>query len=248
MNNTEKKSLPEVILDKVKQGEVKMKSKYYFILRTALIMAGAIVALTAALYFTSFVFFALQRSGLIFLPGFGLTGLKLLVGNLPWLIIIIVLIFIFLLELFVKKFKFIYRKPLLYSALIVIAFVGISGFVVKQTPLHRHFYKQVQSGHLPLVRPLYRGMGMMHPIDDFHPGVISEITDNGFVLIRYDGKALIVSTSTDTHFPFRDVLQIGSQVMVLGELEGESVSARGIRIIPDYNNDFFRPGKGRMMR
>src|SRR5205823_1531144 len=94
------------ILDKIKEGKIKMKPRAYFIARTVFFALGVIILLLFLIYLASFIVFSLRVSGLVFLPGFGFSGVRILFGSLPWLLIFLAAALIVLLEFFGQQISF----------------------------------------------------------------------------------------------------------------------------------------------
>ncbi len=224
-------SLKESILEKVTTGKVHMRSKWYFVMRSVLLALGLFVVFGILLYLLSFIMFMLQQSGVWFAPQFGFMGVRILFGALPWIIILIVLIGLGVLEYLVRKYSIGYRTPLVYSGLGIIAIVVVTSLLVKQAPLHEQVYERVHEGNFSVMKPLYKGIE--HLAEEVHPGIVQEITEDGFFLLRKDDVLLQVSTSTNTHFPFFEFFEEGDPVMVIGTVDGDTIDAQGVRTIPE---------------
>jgi len=229
MNNITKK-----VTEKIEKGEVKMRSKSYFVLKSVLIALGVFIILSTVLYLISFILFVVQRSGLIFLPRYGFSGIRILLSGFPWILLIIVICFVFLLEFLVKKYTIAYRKPLLYSLLIVILVISGIGFIVHQTSFHGRMYLRSQEGKIPFVRPLYNKFELSNS-NKVHPGIITEVLDGGFILERHDGKILKVIVSEDFN------IKEGLHVAVIGDLKEGIIDAMGVHNIPNGNRFPGRP-------
>jgi hypothetical protein len=161
---------------------------------------------------------------------------------LPWLLIIVALVFIVVLEWVVKRYSLAWRKPLLYSAVGVIVLVVASGFVVAQTSLHKGAYEHAVDQKLPLLGPMYRGI---HPNPDHlvHPGIITEITDDGFFLEMHNGDIFTVIVDEATRLPRGADYGAGDGVVVIGQpYDGYLLQAEGVR--PMDEDFIFRPRNG----
>ena len=91
-NNSQKSLITGEVLEKIKSGQVKMRPKAHFVLKTALVALGFILIILFVLYLISFIVFTLRMSGIWFAPGFGLYGIKIFLFSLPWLLILIAII------------------------------------------------------------------------------------------------------------------------------------------------------------
>ena len=143
--------LRDKVLGAIKNGKVKMRPKWHYVLKTALAITGGVLLSLALLYLVSFIFFALRANGVWFMPAFGLSGMRTFVMSLPWLLIFTSLLFIIILEILVKRYAFAYRKPLLYSVLGILALAIIGGFALARAPFHRSLLRRAQEDRVRLV-------------------------------------------------------------------------------------------------
>jgi len=223
-----KKTATDAILEKIKTGDVKMHSRSRFVLRLLLVVLAVVILTISAVYVLSFLFFVLRLNGFWFLPGFGLKGLIVFIRTFPWFLLLAVIAFVFTLFILVKKFSFIWRRPLIYSVAGLFLLVIFTGFLVDRTPLHQGFFRQAQENRLPLAGPLYRGYGMMKPHNS-QAGTVTAINENGFKLISPAGQEFNVQITVQTHFPFDSDIEVGDNVFVMGEKTGETIKAFGVR-------------------
>jgi hypothetical protein len=236
-DKTFEKSIKELVLDKIKKGEVKMRPKAHFILKTILALSVAVVLVLFVLYLTSFISFSFKAGGIGVLPGFGSRGLGSLFSAMPWPLILIAAVLIFVLEILVRRFAFSYRQPILYSVLAIVLVVSLGSFAVNKTYLHPALFQRAQENRLPLAGGLYRDFGLPKS-QDMNRGIVSEITESGFYF-KANGEALNVIVSAETRFPKGAGIKEGELVMVLGERKGDTIQAFGISKINDDFN-FFR--------
>lgn len=227
---SQKKSLQNIILEKIKNNKARMRPKWYFILSAALIAAGLILATLALLYLASFILFILRQTGIWFLPTFGLRGIGALLISFPWLLVLVGIVFVILLEALVRRYSFAWRKPLLYSLLGIIIFVTFASLIVSKTSLHEGLFKRARRGELPFAGSLYRGYGMPKT-KDIHVGMIAEITSDGFKMETPRGEVLTIIVTSKTSFPLGTDFQKNDRVVVLGERNDGTVKATGIRRI-----------------
>jgi len=223
------KNLQDIILQKIQTGELKMAPRWHFVLRTALYGSGVLLVALIAVYLMSFVMFLLYRNGLFFAPAFGLRGLVFIVVASPWLLIAVTLIFLGLLLALVRNFAFSYRRPLVYSLLAASAGVLLVSTLIHMTMMHERVRSFVEGRGIPGMSALYTD----HRPSGVSFGLIGKITDQGFLLLLDDtGEALDVATTTNTHLP-SESLQVGTRVMVFGDVNTGKVTALGVRPIHD---------------
>ncbi len=137
------------IIEKIKKGEIKMRPKWHFILKTLLVILGAVVACLFALFLVSFIFFSVR----------GARGPLPALFALPWILVFLSVILIVVLELLVRYFSFGYRRPILYTVLGIIIVVMLGSMLISRTRMHYFFLEREERGEFPIMRPLYHGFG-----------------------------------------------------------------------------------------
>lgn len=246
MNDTsDHSSIQQEVLAAIKSGRVKMRPKWYFFLRAALVIVGAAFLFLTVLYLTSFIIFMLRQTGVLFVPAFGLRGLWVFLVSLPWLLIGAALLFILILEVLVKQYAFAYRRPLLYSTFAILFLVTAGGLVIAMTPLHPGLFKQAKEDALPLAGPLYRQF-LAQRFPDIHKGMVIEFVDTGFFMKNNEEETLQVVVTSTTHFPFDSELYTGEWVVVFGRREDGTIQALGVHKVSDLMEEVPRmKGKSR---
>lgn len=241
MNNQEQKSIKDAVLDKIKDKEVKMRPRTYFVLRTVLAIFGTIVAALFILYLVSFIMFATRTSGVWFLPKFGFPALGIFFRSLPWILIIMALVLIVVLELFVKHFAFVWRRPVLYSVLGIIILTILGSFIIFRTNLHSDIFWKARQGDMPLpgTRQFYRGFGAPK-LSDVHYGIVSGISDTGFTLETQRNEVLNIFVASTTRVLSAKEIEKGDRVLILGNRTNGTVQALDVRIIKDEFDIFNR--------
>jgi hypothetical protein len=241
-NERHNKTLRDHILESIKIGKMTMRPRWYFILRGALFGFGLAAITLGLVYIISFIIFVLHRNGVWFLPSFGFKTLGLVLVSLPWLLIFVTLVFVAILEIFVRHYAFAYRRPLLYSAFAIIALVIAGGFIVAETPLHLQFYRLSREGRLPFADQLYKGFGGER-FEHVHPCQVTEIpSENILTCQEMDGDVFQIVITPDTRFPLGTDFSVDDRVLVIGQRGTSSITAEGIRKIDP--TDGMVPGHG----
>lgn len=238
-NNEKDKSVKNNILSAIESGKIMMRPRWHFVLRAALFLLGTILVALTLLYLSSFIFFSLHQSGAWFFPRLGFRGLGLFFISLPWLLILVGIIFIIVLEVLVKKYSFSYRKPLLYSTIGIIIFVLLGGFVIAKTSLHPGLFENARNNQLPFGGGLYRQFGNQRPPGNVALGTVIEIIGKGYKIEDPRGETVEVIINTETQFPAGRNIAVDDNVIVLGQRQNSNITASVIRKIEE--NDFPRP-------
>lgn len=224
------KNFKDNIINKIKTGEIDMKPRWHFVLKSLLLVSGLLTVALLVIYLLSFIFFALRQSGIAFAPLYGFKGVSLFVMSSPWLLIALAGVFVVLLYVLVTKYSFSYQKPLLYSMIGVILLVLVGSFVLQETGMHQRLQQYSERHNVPVFTPLYKGLKGERP-DNVLQGTITELTSEGFILQVESGDRVIVVTTEETRQRPTDVRFVGESVFVFGDREGETISAFGIRPI-----------------
>ena len=234
-NQLEKNHITEKILSKIKTEKIKMKPKSYFVLRIIFLVLGTLALTFFIIYLISFIIFSLRASGTLFLPRFGFPGMRILISSLPWFLILTSGILIILLEIFTQKFTFVYRKPILYSLLVIIIIVSMGSFLIGKTSLHSSLFWKAQEKRLPAMGSIYRNYGAPQ-IDDVHQGVISKVTENGFEIETLSGEVLDVIVGPKIYSTLESDIKKDDVIVVLGKQSSSTIQALGLRKVQkDFN-------------
>lgn len=245
MNN----KIAEKILNKLKNGQVKMRPKIYFVLKAGLIILGTLIVALFTLFLISFISFTLRANGILVLPIFGFRGFGAFFSSLPWLLIVAAALLIIILEILFKHFAFAYRRPILYSVLGILIIVVIGTFVIDKTPFHSGLFDRAREGRLPVFGPVYRGFGGMQRPNNAQFGIVTEINNEGFIIKTRDEQILNVIIGENTRLPFGRDIKKDDAIMVLGEKNDSTIRAEGvIKIEIDENLKPFPQGIPRPMR
>jgi len=232
------------ILEKIKEEVIKMKPKSHFVFKTIIYVLGFIFIFLFVIFLASFIIFSLRIRGAWYFPAFGLRGLGLLFASFPWLLLIFAIIFIVILEVFAKRFSFVYKKPLLYSILGIVIIVFLLSFIIGRTSMHSRLFRSAQEGRLPIMGPMYRGQFMESPHNVFI-GKVLELSDNGFRLETREGENLEVIIPSEIKSPFKESIEKDDIIVVMGKRDGSVIRAFGIHKAVN-DKDIYFPRRERM--
>ncbi|MBP8994370.1 MAG: hypothetical protein KBG30_11270 [Bacteroidales bacterium] len=226
----------ENALDKIKKGEVKMRPRIYFIFRILLWVLGIILIFIAGVYLVDLIFIVLHKSGLWFTLGFGPKGIMIFLGNFPWVLLLITLIFVALLETLIRRFSITYKRPLIYSVLAILILISLVGFFIQKSSFNEHILKRAEEGRLPITHHFYNRYGMQKPENVFLGTVVEISNDKNFIIKKEDGTLIKVEILPNTHFPPRFEIKVGDYVIIMGEIKDGVIRADDIRNAPYPDN------------
>ena len=138
------------VMEKIRSGEVKMHSRWYFVLGSLALLAGVVSSVIVATFFVSLTSFALRAHG----PG-GAYRLQEILASFPWWAPILALVGLGLGIWLLKKYDFSYKRNfvliivgLLLAILIAgiaIDYLGLNDTWMKRGPM-RQYWQQMGSG------------------------------------------------------------------------------------------------------
>lgn len=229
-------ALKEKLIEKIKEGEVVMVPRWHFVLRTALIALGVVIVALIAVYLFSFILYALHKSGVLFAPLFGWHGIMLFVVASPWLLILIVGLFLLTLYLLVSRYAFSYKKPLVYSMLGIVLFVIAAASLIHQSMLHEHMGQFLERRPVPGLAPLYKDAGERRP-EGVLMGTIIAVTSDTLTLETNRGE-ITVLIDERTKMPRGNAIREGAEVTVIGMPSEDGLRALGIRPLGERGKQF----------
>lgn len=226
------------VLERIHRGEISMRSKIYFLLRIILISTASALILIGSLFVLSFSFFSIHASGVQFLLEFGERGLLKFIILFPWTSFFISLILFMILEFLIRRITPVYRYPLLRIFLWILAIGIIGSVLVNLTPLHSFLLSEADKDQLPILGPWYEQVHDSHRDQGIYRGIITSFSKNGLTfVISHNDADLDSDEGTWTIVPpsgFNiDVLSIGENVYIAGQLQNNLVYAYGIRVVSD---------------
>lgn len=237
MNSLEKHSVRSGVMAAIRMGEVHMRPRWYFLLLSALSATCALVVFFLLLYVASLAVFFLRDSGVWFAPSFGVRGWVTLARSLPWLLILALLVSATVLGLLMRRFPFVYTKPLLVSVLGITACILAGGVLIAQTPLHRALMLSAKRGELPPPIGMMYGTPLLsfRPDDVYHGRVVS-VVKGGLVIADEDRAATTsVLLTPQTRLPFGATFALGTRIVVVGDIVATgTVRAFGVCGIDEY--------------
>lgn len=238
MNQDHKNEPPlqDSIMEVIRSGKAPMRPRWHFVLISTLYALGAAIIFPFLLYVTSLVIFFMRENGVWFAPVFGMRGWASLFYTLPWLLVGFILVFIVILEILVRRYAFVYSRPILITIAGMLLVIFFGGFLVERTRVHAHMREFAREKRLPSpLQSMYDRPSHFLPRADVYRGVVSEMTKDGFVMTLIDETSTTsVVITPRTRLPYDHEFKVGDAVMVLGDSPTSTVIfAFGIRTVGD---------------
>jgi hypothetical protein len=216
--------LREAVLAAIRAGKVAMRPKWHFLFRAALMAAGTALLILGLVYLGSLILFILHTTGVWYIPIFGFRGVLAFLISMPWVLVLLAIVFLALLEVLVSRYAFAYRRPLFYSALGVILLVGGGSVILANTRIHLVLSRRTES---PLTR-IYTVVDAARPTN-VSIGIYLAPTRDGFIFRERHGETLRVFVTRETSFPRGAIFIPGDAMVIFGERIEEGIRAFGIR-------------------
>jgi len=227
------------VVSKIEKGELRMKSRAYFIAKSFLIIGLLILFFLLLLYFGSLIIFVLRVNDILLFHGIGFYAIRNILLSFPWYLVFLIFALILLIDVIGRKFRFVYRKPFIVSLLTISIIVIISSFLIEKSSLHYSFFRLAEQERLLVAGRMYRNLGNLD-INDAYFGIILE-KENDFWKMEIDGGEKVNLKITERTRGKRVYSQIeeGEKVLVIGEIEEgviDVISFKGIEKRFRHNN------------
>lgn len=221
-------SIQDKISKAIEQGQVKPRSKWYFHVQGALFAFGVILLSLVLLFVSSLIIFSLRQNGAWFAPGFGLLGLKILLGSMPWLLVFAAIGILALLEFLLKHYKFTYQRPLLYSFVAIGLIFTTGTIIISGTSLHSNLFQNSAGRGFIQGEGIYKHYGMPKHRSVI-PGEIIAINERGCDIRTPLKELFSVIINDQTQTQSDSDFEVGDIVIVIGKRQGNIINAAGIK-------------------
>jgi hypothetical protein len=228
---------PTPVLDRIRSGELSMRPKVYFVLRTLIVALVATLVLLLSILLVGYISFILRSAGHDSLLSFGARGLPVFLALFPWTLAAADFVLIVFLVFLLRYFRFGYRHSvllLLATAVLVAAAAGIA--LDRETPFEDALFDEASHGRLPGPLDGAYVVERRHAPEELgiYRGIITSVDDTSFAMTyddidqdEDDASWVVilppgVSTST---------LHTGERAYVAGDADGKVIRAYGVRIL-----------------
>jgi len=229
-----KKTIADSVSDKIKKGEVTMRSKASIWTEKLELNGGMMILLILLTAIAGFIFYWINSNNDLLFGGYGQYGLSSFIQSFPYIFVTgFIVLFIVLIRIF-RTYDFSYKKPFFIIILSIALGILIIGWVSIKQPMSQQLYQQ---------EGRFFRMGMMNNANAV-TGTVIEIKQNGLSIKNKDNEIIMINTSSNTHYPFGQP-KIGDQIRSVGSWDGTIFTAIGVRLFDETNPSTLGPG---MMR
>ncbi len=233
MMKKDKSKIEERVISKIESGEIKMKSRKYFVFKAFVFFFSLLLLSLFLLYIGSLIVFVLRANDIFLFQGMGLKGWRAIFLSFPWYLVLLSFFLIVLLQIFGNKFRLVYRRPLFYSFIAIILFVILGSVLIERCSFHQTLYNRARQGEFSLGSGMYRHLGDID-LEHKYTGTVLDIKELQVIIKQKNNEIFIVNITRDTRGKrfFQDIV-VGSEIVVIGKVEGNTIDANAIRKIND---------------
>lgn len=227
--------LESQVMAKIKNGQVKLRSKYIFLAEKFGLGGAFILSLFLAVLFFSLLLFYLRASDNLFYLSFGSGGLFAFLESFPYLLVITLIIAILISGLIMKKSDISYQKSFSYFASGMLIFIVISGGVLSLTNIAEGIQKN-NHAFSPMHR-FFSPFGDNEARDENHgvAGRIVEIGDS-YIMIQTPRRNLKLNYDFAGQF----LPEIGQFVVAIGDRHGDEFEVIKIKQVSEQEMPMIR--------
>lgn len=221
-------NIEEEVLKRIECGDVKMKSRRYFVVKAAILVFFTFVIFVSTTILVSFLVFTLVNRGDLFLLSFGAKGISKFVLMFPWYLLVINAFLLIFLDYLVRRFKYGYHSPIIYLFLGTLVFVTLFSFVINYTSFHKMLYGFARKNNIPYADQFYNNIRMPHRQDGVARGIVTYVGDNYLVLRPTDRQNMgeQIKVYAPEGMDIKNLVHVGEEVYIAGDI------ATGTEIIP----------------
>lgn len=222
--------LRQGVMGAIHKGSLRMRPRWQFTCVSAIMSLGAVLVFLGLLFVASFVIFALRDSGAWDAPMLGGRGWSSFLSEVPWSLLLLGAMAVFLLALAVRHYEFAYRRPAIISVITIFGCVACGGLIIASTPFHHQMKRYANRHELPFPLSAAYSIAMRSASADVYhgsvialaPGYITILDENGFgTTTAHIGKG--------TRLPYGGDFTVGERVVIVGDRgASSSVEAFGI--------------------
>lgn len=211
------------IMAEIKNNNIKMKPRIYFILEKWLLKLLLLLILAIAAFFINISLFKLRIYDPIGFALLGIIGIRGFIGSIPWIMISVSIVSTTILIKLLSRYDFYYKKNFAVATLGVVIFLLTGGFLIDSTGLNENAKK---SGNYPL---LYKGIYLS---DSWVMGEVEIVDKNKKEMIveTPHRETIKVVWSDSTFMPSGNNFEHGTYVQVSGNKQKSTFHAEGIII------------------
>lgn len=232
-------NLSNQIMQKIQKEQVKIRSKWFFIAQKLGLESSLALLIICGVIILNAILYIMQKNNAFEFISFGIPGWQVVLNNIPFDLIIILILLIIVANITYKKFDISYHKPFYYFTIILIAVIGFIGTLLAYSGINEEIVEEnIQTQEQTLLntrtknsmqysikktipKRIYNKRVVFHPIGNRAViGTIVECSDNNVVILTTNAEIVTLKL---------DDLKYDCQI-------NQIVKSIGLR-----NNNIFKP-------
>jgi magnesium-transporting ATPase (P-type) len=149
------KTIEELVNDSIKSGKIIMKPKWHFVLKTILRVLSVVILFFVIIYLLNFIGLVTHEKDFNILD-LSPRGMYAFMMAIPWVIVLLSMFLLSVFYILVKKYSFVYRKPLVYSLFVIIVFMLFIGFIVHLVDARFRLARFGEGERVPVLGPMHK--------------------------------------------------------------------------------------------
>jgi hypothetical protein len=225
-------NIKEEVLNKIKSGQINMRSKAYFLVKLGFLSILTVLITLVSIFLLSFVLFSSSLDGSLFLVRFGGTGLYNFILTLPWYLLIVDIFLLLLLDVLLKSFSFGYKSPILFLFAGTFIVITTISTLLNFTPFHQKIMNTVERNKNLPFHNIYDGVDSRYQKPGTWKGYVGVINGNSFkfsYVKGITGKFGEAEVFAVNEITVVDKLKEGDLVFVAGNILDNRIMAYGIK-------------------
>jgi hypothetical protein len=139
------------ILDRIKKDEIKMTSRKFFLLKWLTLSILCLFFLALSIYIFAYVTFLFVDNGLMAIPLGAADGLGKFIIEIPWTLVGLGLLSLFMFSIASKTFYRLYRRPIITFFLSLLIIIMLSHIVFVESGAMKYIKEEAYARHFQLV-------------------------------------------------------------------------------------------------
>jgi hypothetical protein len=215
--------LENLIMGKIKAGQVKIKSKYIFLAEKLGLGTAFTLSVFLSIIFLNLIFFYFKETDNLKYLSFGKFGIFAFLESFPYLMVIVFIILIFLSGYLLTKNDFSYKKPFGFLAIGMILSIMIFAGILTYTNLGQNFENQARLGN-ESARIFFRSL--MDIRKNGISGIVFEKEEDYLILQTPQGLRRIETTNMENNVK----VEKGQFVVIVGSGKNFNFKANKVRL------------------
>jgi hypothetical protein len=225
--------LDDKVLCAIRDGKLCMKPRWRFILRTVFAIIGAVALVLAGIFLISFIIFITRYNGVGYAPLIGPRGWRMLFVSLPWVLILISVVFVFGLEMLIRRYAFAYRRPVIYSFFGLLILIVGGSVIITTTSFHRRVAHSPRVQMMaPFVHTFYSDFREA-PVGGVFRGVVNNVATDTLFFVNRRGDMRQVFITPTTLFLSGRFPAASNTIVIFGAPSGTAIEADGIGVVDE---------------